>query len=347
MSRSTVKDLPITTIRITPDMIATVTPEQAQLVLDQCYYSKQRPVNLNVVKRYADLIRAGEFGLSVGWIADVGDNHGLVDMQHRLQGCIEAGLPFQIIVIQTQHETEEERDEIYANRDRGKDRTPADYIRAHGHQLMPSLEQAEVNKVATAVSFLATGFHNNQPTSSRPGMQDIRFRVRMAAPYERIASKYFDAIREARNPLRNELYRARCVALGLATIEHVGAVAEDFWQTIARNENLKKETGPWWMATNVLVPKQHPATDNLRFLRAAAKCWNTFHEGKVLPRLRVTQDDEDRYIELRGTPYTQRALYIPDKLLEVRSQISTPPGPSERKRRGRPRKERPLEEEEA
>lgn len=76
--------------------LTTISPQLASLMLKS--NTRNRPIRLDAVKRYAGQMKAGEWKLT-GETIKVGSDNSLLDGQHRLLACIEAGEPFEAYIV--------------------------------------------------------------------------------------------------------------------------------------------------------------------------------------------------------------------------------------------------------
>lgn len=102
--------------------LLTITPDMAAEML--VYNTSNRPCSKNVVSKYARQMKAGEWRLTREMLLLSPDR--LIQGQHRLNACIQAGAPFRAYVAFG------EPDENFSFVDIGKPRGPADIFAIHG-----------------------------------------------------------------------------------------------------------------------------------------------------------------------------------------------------------------------
>lgn len=113
--------------------VATITPQQAEALLKSNV--DNRKIRPTVVTKYAEDMRNGNWDVN-GDAIKISDTGILVDGQHRLYGCIEAGVPFTTVVI---------RNVAFQARetmDTGSKRTFADVLRWRGEVQVTQLAAA-------------------------------------------------------------------------------------------------------------------------------------------------------------------------------------------------------------
>jgi hypothetical protein len=131
--------------------ITTITPQQAEALLKSNV--DNRKVRPKVVTKYAEDMRDGNWALNGATIA-ISDTGIVIDGQHRLLGCVEAGVPFTTVVI---------RGVAFQARetlDTGSKRTFSDVLRWRGEVQVTQLAAA----IEAGMSWDETGNPSHQGT---------------------------------------------------------------------------------------------------------------------------------------------------------------------------------------
>ena len=151
MSPSTNGVTPYTT------QVVDITPAMAEAFLS--YNEGNRNLDKNLVMRYAGEMARGEWVMNFEPII-IADTGRLLDGQHRLAACIEAGVPFKSLVARNAPES------VFTSLGMGKGRTFADILTIQGRSNATSLQAA----TALAWHLIKGTAPSVRNTASNPGM---------------------------------------------------------------------------------------------------------------------------------------------------------------------------------
>jgi hypothetical protein len=264
-------------------------PERAKEVLAlNVNPRKMRPTR---VRQYAREMTAGNWApYTAPLMFDTNGN--LVDGQHRVAACIEAGVPFQTMIVYGVDEATVE------SLDQGMKRTAGDVLRGHG----------EFNHLglASTISMLWRWDRNEIFLSTTPTIAETREWLD-ANPGIRAAVSHASSFSSA--PLRMRITVIGAL-LYRADIVHP-EVAEDFRHKLLHGTNLGEDDAILryrkWLMDKRISAYGRPSRE--MELALGVKTWNAHIQGKPLKALRWQRggvqkiEDMPMLVDAAGTPY--------------------------------------------
>lgn len=224
----------------------TIDPVQAEEMLKNFPYDRQRNVNKQYVSHYAQMMTNGEWvdgtEIAIAY-APNGDGklHGhLVNGRHRLLAVIEAGMPISFVVKDFKCESDEEVAKIYGATDTGRARNIGDYLRALSIENEFGFPSSDNVKLSSTVKLIMGSFQKPSKMGLTPG--EILDGMRK---YSVAASMYFDAIAGAPGTSANRKMKTSAVmGVALVSLDEATRIFGDdkilkFWEGIAINDGLR------------------------------------------------------------------------------------------------------------
>jgi hypothetical protein len=252
-----------------------VTPEQAQHWLENHLFEGQRTVVQWRVDRYAAEMRAGRFEpteINFYHLARGGGSF-LLNGQHRLWAVIESGCTVPFAVTRKWVATYEEVRDAYRRLDAGKARTAADGLRATGLHQRLGLTERQVNAAGTAIRILAAQFNRTSVPGGKLGITLDEVAVGIERWQDEIRA-YFGCITPAKGAVLKGLHEGTVVAVALITLRYQREMARDFWASVAANDQLKRNSGPWWTVELITQPSRK--RDLREYARRLASAWRAY-----------------------------------------------------------------------
>lgn len=202
-----------------------IDPAFAQHLIDTMPYTHQRKVRKQHVEYLADEMLRGSFiPATTIRIMRNGTNQHLVDGQHRLNAVIASGVPVVFNVVEI-HATDEEIAREYGLIDIGLRRTPGEAINPHELDVLLGITKRDINDVAAAVAFMASGCEATAASRRRKvHPDDLRRWIVLYAPAMKVYKTIINDAAPGR--IRNSALRMSSVAVALLTIRFAAPLAE-------------------------------------------------------------------------------------------------------------------------
>lgn len=257
-----------------------VTPTMARAWLDR--KDANRPIHRQRVAEYAKAMLAGRW-LWTGDPLKFSSNGRFLDGQHRMLALIETGLTLEFLVVENVPE------EAFDILDTGLRRSPGDQLGARGH--------AYANTLAAAVNIVAT-----YERTGVLGIHDIVTTPEIIATLARHPG-IEASLDIARLPgLRGIVQGALAVALHYLMARSDKAMADQFWNDVARGEMLDGHDPVYLLRTRLLANVQTrtrgPKMGRRLIAAFIVKAWNARREGRRIGTLRWGKREE--FPTLRG-----------------------------------------------
>lgn len=254
-----------------PEMTrVTVTPEMAQQWAER--NTRNRPVRYGRVARFARDMTAGNWTLN-GETIKFDVNSDIIDGQHRIYACIQAGVPFESLVVTGLPP------EVQDTVDTGASRTMADQFTLRGEPYGPLL--AAVTRWAYLWLHGARGGRGHSASSGDPSHSEMSALL-AAEPRLRDAAAWADGARKA--PLK-----VRASVWGMAWLLFHGSdhlAAEVFLKGAVTGEDLSAGDPALAFRNRMLTAKGNDERmgqwEQLGYLIMA---WNAFRDERTLTRL--------------------------------------------------------------
>jgi len=154
-------------------------------------------------------------------------------------------------------------------------------LKALGSADKLNMSEAQVNAFAAAVRWPVNGFR--ELGRSTPIAHDILLVRAVMDDWRAAAELYLETVSEARPYLLKRLSWAGVMSVGLATFNGPSEGAEEFWSGAARDDGLY-----WGDPRKALINylQEQPRVSTLTKIRAVARCWNAFADGKTIDELK-------------------------------------------------------------
>lgn len=281
-----------------------ITPEQAQIILDEMNYSRQRPIKPERLYRHISKIRRSQ------WDPDclirfcrLNGQLVLVDGQHRLTACVNTKTPIWVMVAITDVINEEEIHIIYSRIDEDGNRTVGDILKSRDPAPDLDILKSTLKAGYQAMKLLEEGFPHRKIPVGTASIVTKEDQVSALSPWLVELKIWDEIIISSQSNLRDGLRNQSVVAVALATLRHQRARATAFWTAVGKNELLKKGD-PEQAFVNFLLgvrsKSSSESTPVLEYAYAASDAWNAYYKNRPLQVIRKTPR---RPIIINGTPY--------------------------------------------
>ena len=254
-----------------------ITPEQAEYLLEN-----HNPNNRNLREPYArqlaEKIRSGQWQPSASTIRIAPDGD-LLDGQHRLRACVQAGIPIQSVVIRNAPV------EAQAEMDQGSKRTGSDVLRLAGVEG----DTATLGKALRLLTTWDLGLVASAGSSRIADMLGADF-IRAHEAHPRVA----ELIPWGRLVNRETGYPVATVVVARTIQERIAPVdvVEQFWAPITGQagavEPDPRATLRRWMRTTERTGKNGRMAQS-RGLYGIALAWNKWRDGETLKMIKVVR----------------------------------------------------------
>ena len=249
----------------------TITPKKAMEWLKRNVAN--RPLSMVDARKWASAMRSKKWMLN-GETIKFNCNGDLIDGQHRLTGCVEAGVPFTTYVVRgLPHEA-------FDTLDQGKKRSGGDVLARRGEK--------HYNMLAAAISITAQ-IHNKRTVDLGSAMR--------ADEYIAFLEQH-PGLRECcsfSSQHRSDGLLATAVVAGLLYLfRQVDAIrADEFWTRVLVGEDLTRDMPEYKLRSRLIDNKASAAKLRRRDLCALAiKSWNNKLTGKQVKALAFFDREE-------------------------------------------------------
>lgn len=296
--------------------MTTVDVEMALSFLEKYSYERQRPLNEHTVHIYRDAIKEGNFTKgSQMHIAYTPDGKGyLINGQHRLWAIIEAQMPLQISLLESQVDSIEEIDRLYYREDANQRRTLTDSIRATSMSANTGLSAHFLKKLAAAVKVIElNGFRD---TAGSRGIISADKALKLIGPWMDVAHIYRELVEAMRPCDRNRMTRAAIMAPALAILRDAGTQGYDFWMGVALDDGLKRGDPRKTLLDFIWKAESNKGKSRLTVAftaRAVANAWNAYVEDRELTTIVIPQAQLEAPIDLLKTKFRKPRFDAKDK----------------------------------
>ena len=147
----------------------TVTPELAKTILETINTDNRR-ISVARVKQYADVLRRGQYvfnGESIQIGIDSANRLILLNGQHRLSGCVEAGIEFESVIVLGLPT------DVFSTIDRGKTRSYSDVLSVAGYKNTHNVQPAARVLVALEAGISPTSRSNMHLVTAEDVLQFV------------------------------------------------------------------------------------------------------------------------------------------------------------------------------
>lgn len=285
----------------------TLTAEQAAVILSECRYENQRdetkaPAH---IRKLAKMMTEGLWleGTAIDF-AYLNGKYILVNGHHRMMAQSISGTTIEWTIIVHNCTTVEQVRGLYYRfdtdiRKRSSENVLAGIGFAEEHGLM--------KRTATALWDSVRVIHNGMNFRVLTDQDDILAdkRIEMSEQFLDEARFMEEVVNAAIPSMRERFITSSIFSVAILTLFYDRSKAEDFWMGAAKDDGLRagdpRKTMIQWIAANRGVKKVQKSA-----MICAARCWNSWHDGKKLNSLRIYHNAEATPI--KGTPYVIEVL---------------------------------------
>lgn len=288
----------------------TLNPAQANAVLRECPYDRQRNIDKLHVAVLAELMRRGLWEPKDKLdFARLGSRLILVNGYHRMSAQVAAGKNIQWTIVIHDCGDEASVRQLYYKFDTNvRKRTATNIVQgadiAQEYGLSKTMAQALFAAVPTIASGLVTGNRFSATQTATLFAQRIADdRFDLVREYADSARAFEATIKPAPAKVRSKLLRSGVLALALVTVKEQMPVAEEFWGGLAMNDGLRRYD-PRATLLNDLLDRNFGKGSMQQVISVPATAWNAFWERRDLKV--INKVAHGRSFRLLGTPYTVR-----------------------------------------
>lgn len=248
-----------------------ITPEDAKTLLESS--KGNRPVTRKRVLQYATIMGLGQWLLN-GQAIILDEDNALADGHGRLEACIEAGVPFETVLIYNVPRSS------WVTLDSGKARSAGDVFGIEGIT-NPVLKSAIVNKYY--------GLKKGITIASVAGSMSVLgqdFKAQALAIYKE-HSEVFDWAASVSNKAVDKGLRGLCTASILGGIASYLVLEKNRERELIEKflESLVSSFVPLFTSTRIRLKGASKGVERQAIL---AEAWNKFVEGKETTAIRIT-----------------------------------------------------------
>ena len=235
--------------------------------------------------------------------------------QHTLAAIVKSQCAQDLLVVAQHCETIEELDILYNQYDKNRNRTLPQAYDAVAYGPKHSLSKTQTNVLGAAIPHILSGFSYASPgsfTDSPLGafLRDTTNRMAAMSAWLEEAHLMLAVMEHCPQEVRTALSRAQVFGIALLTFRWKPDYAENFWHTVAREEDLLGERPSQkdpsavllrWLLGNPVVKIGYRS-----YPRYVASCWNTYCR-KSHSMHHPYARDLDQPFRLAHTPHNGRA----------------------------------------
>lgn len=302
-------------MKISRMYLRTVNADQAEEMIGDYQYDRQRNVSPQAVGYYAEMMEKGEWlpgsEIDIAFCKNGdGAQHGyLVNGRHRLLAVIKANAATTFAIKEYGCDDREEVDRLYGLLDTGRSRSIIDYVNAVAGEGEMGLNRNQIRNLGAAVAFTRGNFGYLNKYHLTPGE-----RIELMQRYAAVAKDYFALLAGATNTIEIPMRRASSMSVALVTLEQARPIfgedkVNDFWKGIALNDGLRVGDPRKVAFMHMIESKMRggSATGNAKYTSAPfsaryiANCFNAWVENRPLTFTRVS--DASAPISIAGTSF--------------------------------------------
>lgn len=280
-------------------------PLEANAILKEAAYDRQRKISADHVSVLADLMRRKE------WeprdkvdFALLNDRLILVNGYHRMTAQVMSGATIEWTVVIHRCKDEEAVRSLYYKFDTNtRVRTSSqimagvDFAGTHG------LNGKVASALFNAVPVIASGFKYGHKAKDVLTNKVMDRRLRVAGEYVAAAKKFQACLDGAPVKIRSKLLRGGVTAVALVTVRYQPIRAVEFWTGVVQNDGLRK--GDARLALHNDLLSRNIDANAARAMTSSyipARAWNAFFFAEDLQQIRVPSEP---VISIAGTPYEE------------------------------------------
>lgn len=246
----------------------TVTPKKAMEWLKRNVHN--RPLSPKTVDRYAAAMTRDVWKLNGDCIRFNG-NGDMIDGQHRLTACVQAGKPFESYVVRgLPHEA-------FDTIDQGRKRTTGDIFARSGYEHYTTLAAAVRNYWRYLNGFAAT--HGAIPPDVANDILEKNPSIHSAVA--------FVCKMQSNRSTRSLMHGGVASFLVFLTGEIDQEGSQKFWTSVFTGEGLTRTMAAYWLRERLIANSGNTARLHADTIAALAiKAWNSFRSGKPCKALK-------------------------------------------------------------
>lgn len=281
--------------------VVKLSPANAKTWLDTLDMSLEREIRPLWARHLHEQMMAGRFiGRTVLITAVNGEVEYLLDGQHRLMALARGGVPpAEFIVNRYRVEGRKEAAIIFGKLDQGLKRRLGDVANAYElFDLTGFKARGPINKVAAAYKMIETDF--GYGLNAGHAFLDLDVTVGHVVEWAPYGHLFYDAI--GRGGIRALITKAPVMGVALLTLKAEPEQAADFWHQVNQNDGIgrhdpRARLHRWLYESRMkgATPTQGRVYTNSTFALTAAKCWNSYLEGKSVKALRMASIEGGGY----------------------------------------------------
>lgn len=284
----------------------TLNPAQANVILRECQYDRQRKVDGSHVAVLAELMKRGlwERKDKIDF-ARIGGRLSLVNGYHRMSAQVDAGKNIEWTIVIHECQSDAEVRTLYHKFDTNvRKRSDQNILQGVNFSETHGIGATMAKSLFAAVPIIANGLSAGN-RSSASGLFERRItddRLTLAAHYAEEARRLERLIATAPKHVRRALRPATITAVALVTLKSSPDVAADFWGGLAENDGLRRGD-PRATLLQTIIDRDFSRSAVQAAVSACALAWNAHWERR---ELKIIKFHPGRTMRLLGTQYTVR-----------------------------------------
>lgn len=276
--------------------IIKVTPEMARAINKNCLFDRQRPMNMDHVKRLSEEMKRGWFlaGTPVFFCILPSKSQVLVNGQHTIEAVVQSGVTIPLTFIRQGVASLEEAAQAYACFDIQRSRTWMQAAQAQGlTDKIPMLSAA-----LPAMKYIMSNFGDGRDMASNT-LQSRHARFDAVKEYQGSLMSLWTMLNET--PIANQraIRRSAVMAVAMMTTKAQPSMGEEFWGGMAKDDGLRVGDPRRTLLRYLLANTVRAAAGDM--LRATALAWNAFFEKRTLE---ACKPGAMKTFQLKGTRWT-------------------------------------------
>lgn len=278
------------------------TAVQANQVLNQATYDRQRKISADHVAVLADIMKRGQwepkdkldFALFKGDLI-------LVNGYHRMTAQVACGKTIEWTVVIHQCRTLEQVRGLYYKFDTNtRTRQGAQILAGIDFAGKYDLPRQAATALFNAVPIIAAKFSKSVKDRDILANRVMDRRLDIASQYADAAKKYNDCLVGLPSTIKSKFLSAGVTAVAVVTIRYQPITAIDFWAGAAANDGLRKGD-PRLALYNDMASRQMNAGSAIQSIFSPAHAWNAFFEDRPLKLIKLPGYRTS--VSIAGTPF--------------------------------------------
>lgn len=280
-----------------------VSPDQASCWLERYPFPHQRKLREWHVQELMGALQRGEFEPGLISFHYVDGTPMLTDGQHRLSAIARSGIGTVLDVARVYNATLEEAEAAYRRIDQGNKRSPGETIAGSGLVEETGLSLFSLNLIGAAALLIHQGFGvGGRNVAERIEARNMDLRLELTRHWLDIGTDYLNLLKGGEKEVAKRMITKGCMAVGMVTLRDCPEKAEAFWNTVAQNDGLARNTPEYILArllsANITTNRGSSSSYAAILSRQVAACWNDHFDGKN--RTFVRKLDPTQPIRIKG-----------------------------------------------